>query len=309
MFSGVDEAEFCAWLEELAVNQKKGSNGHPKEYKKGPDVGSKAEHMKQCYKKLLENQTSLTNFRFTSSAALQPRTDKNLPPAAKMDVPLVAPTVCTDDEVIPVSPASPTNQLPLCREPESPHGTLASDSDMDVQVTHNHEAPNTLESGPDNIGLSVEADGFVEDAEEAWEDELEEQERGGIKIRGWHELCNQIKSNLAKGAKTLPLSCINQLMLIWSFATLHLKGLGHVEVRALACHYQVFEQLPTEKHGGQANALSPLKDEQLQLATHQWLLSEEVGQLTPHQFCHALNEIIIPSLGITLARPLCEQTA
>lgn len=59
-------------------------------------------------------------------------------------------------------------------------------------------------------------------------------------------------------------------MLIRSFATLRLKGLGRVEasleiarqwhkgegvhfarkVRALARHYQVFEQLPAEKRGG-----------------------------------------------------------
>jgi len=40
------------------------------------------------------------------------------------------------------------------------------------------------------------------------------------------------------------------------------KGKHFVQkVRALARHYQVFKQLPIEKHGGRANALSPLKDE------------------------------------------------
>lgn len=55
----------------------------------------------------------------------------------------------------------------------------------------------------------------------------------------------------------------------------------------------MFEQLPTEKHGGRANALSPLKDERLQLAARQWLMLQEVGQV----------------IGIVLARPLCERTA
>lgn len=178
--------------------------------------------------------------------------------------------------------------------------------------------------------MPLNAGGLVEDAEDAWEDVLEEQERGGVKIRGWDELREQVKDDLAKGAKTgLPLSHVNQLMLIRSFATLHLKGLGCVEasleisrqwhkgegkhfarkVRALARHYQVFEQLPVEKHRGRANALSPLKDERLQLAAHQWLMLQEVGQVTPQRFQHALNETIISSLGIVLARPLCERTA
>jgi len=68
----------------------------------------------------------------------------------------------------------------------------------------------------------------------------------------------------------------------------------------------VFEQLPAEKHGGRANALSPLKDEWLQLAARQWLMSQEVGHVTPQRFCHVLNETIIPMLGIALARPLCK---
>ena len=36
---------------------------------------------------------------------------------------------------------------------------------------------------------------------------------------------------------------------------------------------------------------------------------QEVGQVTPQRFQHALNETIISSLGIVLARPLCEWTA
>ena len=82
----------------------------------------------------------------------------------------------------------------------------------------------------DDVSMPLNAGGLVEDAEDAWEDVLEEQERGGVEIRGWDELREQVKDDLAKGAKTgLPLSRVNQLMLIQSFATLHLKGLGCVE--------------------------------------------------------------------------------
>jgi len=171
---------------------------------------------------------------------------------------------------------------------------------MDLPVSCNNDTCDPLVGGPDDES-QLGADGLTEEAEEAWEDELEEQERGGVEIRGWDELWDQVKDDLAKGAKTLPLSRVSQLMLIQSFATLHLKGLGRVEasleiarqwhkgegvhfawkVRALAQHYQVFEQLPAEKRGGQANALSPLKDERLQLAARQWLMSQEVGHVTP----------------------------
>ncbi|KIK80774.1 hypothetical protein PAXRUDRAFT_36084 [Paxillus rubicundulus Ve08.2h10] len=174
-------------------------------------------------------------------------------------------------------------------------------------------------NGPTNLNP-----GLAREAKEAWEDELEEQEQGGIEVRGWNELREQIKSDLSKGAKTLPLSCINQLLLIRNFATLRLKGSGRIEasleiarqwhegkgahfawkVRALACHYQVFEQLPVKKCGGRANDLSPLKDEQLQLASRQWLTSQAVGQITPSQSRFALNDTILPSLNITLAWPL-----
>jgi len=347
MFAGVDEAEFCARLEELAISagdnpldetwlppkqakrvaKRKGFIGQPKEYKKGPDVGSKAKRTKQHYRKLLANQTSLTSFGFTSSSASQPGIAPSsfpatLPNFSATSNPLV------DDGVTVVSPTPSTAHSPLCEQPESPCGTTTCGCDMDLPVSCNNDTCDPLVGGPDDES-PLGADGLTEEAEEAWEDELEEQERGGVEIRGWDELQDQVKDDLAKGAKTLPLSRVSQLMLIQSFATLRLKGLGRVEasleiarqwhegegvhfawkVRALSRHYQVFEQLPAEKCGGQANALSPLKDEQLQLAAHQWLMSQEVGHVTPQQFCHALNETIIPTLGIALARPLCKQTA
>ena len=56
--------------------------------------------------------------------------------------------------------------------------------------------------------------GLIQSMEEAWEDELEEQECGGVEVRGWDKLQDQIMEDLVKGAKTLPLSCINQLILI-----------------------------------------------------------------------------------------------
>lgn len=183
----------------------------------------------------------------------------------------------------------------------------------------------------DAATTSIDGDleGLAHVVGEEWEEELEEREQAGVEIRGWHELREQIKTDLAKNSKTLPLSRINQLLLIRNFATLRLKGVGRIDasleiarqwhegqgshfarkVRALAHHYQVFEQLPLEKRGGYGNALSPLKDERVQLAAREWLMSQSIGQVSPKQFRHALNNIILPSLNINLAKPLCERTA
>jgi len=266
----------------------------PSHYKKGPDVGSKSARTQRRYKQLLRNQKSLTNLGFT----VQPKSyqSAHVTPATKESLPS---TSCQDSE----------------------SDLEAEENGLDADIM----SPVSETPAPDSQ-LST---GLARDAEEAWEDELEEREQAGVDIRGWDELREQIKKDLAKGGKTLPLSQVNQLLLIRNFATLRLKGMGRIaasleiahqwhegegayfaqKVRALARHYQVFEQLPIEKRGGRENALSPLKDERLQLACHQWLTSQPIGEITPHKFQHALNNIIIPSLNTPLPRQLSEQTA
>ena len=107
---------------------------------------------------------------------------------------------------------------------------------------------------------------------------------GGSDIRDWKMLCDQIRADLKKRLKALPLSQVNQLLILSNFATLRLKGVSQINasheiarqwhdgkgtyfarcVRALARHYQVFEQLPHEKRGGGQNACSFLHDESVQ---------------------------------------------
>jgi len=89
---------------------------------------------------------------------------------------------------------------------------------------------------------------------------------GGLEICGWDKLREQIMKDLERGAKTMPLTTTNQLLVLRNFTNLQLKGYGKMEVSleiacqwhpskgthyarkvALACHYQVFEQLPEEK--------------------------------------------------------------
>jgi hypothetical protein len=129
----------------------------------------------------------------------------------------------------------------------------------------------------------------------------------------------------------MPLPQINKLMILRNFATLRIKGYGCMEaslqiaeqwydkkhngshfahrIRALARYYQVFEQLPKDNRGGLKNAHTLLADETVQIAARSWLTEQPVGSITPQKFQHGLNTIILPSLGISLKKPLCERTA
>ena len=105
-------------------------------------------------------------------------------------------------------------------------------------------------------------------ADEDWEVELDKcLAPNPTEIQDWSTLREQIKKDLARKYKSLPLSQVNQLMILRNFATLCLRGLGRIEaskeiarqfhqklegslghfsgrIRSLACHYQNFEQLP-----------------------------------------------------------------
>jgi hypothetical protein len=138
-----------------------------------------------------------------------------------------------------------------------------------------------------------------------------------------------VKKELQKRKRTLPLSHINQYLIIRNFATLRIKGLSRIaaskeiawqwhegqgthfarRVHALTHHYQTFEQLPIERRGGEQQAGSLLYDESIKLACREWLTSQPVGQITPHLFQHALNSAFLPGLNIPLKKPLCERTA
>lgn len=156
---------------------------------------------------------------------------------------------------------------------------------------------------------------------EAWEEELDMTMKPGsaTQIRSWDELCDQIKDDLTKHSKTLPVSRIHQLLILSNFATLQLKGLSRIgasfeiarqwqdgkgtgfarRVRALAHHYQVFEQLPRETRGGGRNARSYLHDKSVQSRCCAWLSSLSAGKVTPQGLQRVVHTTIFPELGIT----------
>jgi hypothetical protein len=222
-------------------------------------------------------------------------------------------------------PNPPQVSTPIREESLTPP-LLSFDSPRSKKRSHDQVEDNT---GGDPKDLSAEDEA---DEEDAWEDEFRETVKAQVEIRDWKLLRNQIKADLKKQHSNLPLSQINQLMILRNFATLRLKGVGRIgaseeiaqqwdeksdgsgshfarRIRALARHYQIFEQLPVEHRGGSKNARSLLKDETIRAAARTWLTEQIIGSITPQNFAHGLNTKILPSLNITLKKPLCERTA
>ena len=148
-------------------------------------------------------------------------------------------------------------------------------------------------------------------------------------IRGWGDLRDQIKADLEMAHKRHdPLTQINKLLVLRNFATLQIRGEGHIatsiniakqwqdgvgttfarRIRFLARHYQLFEQLPPENRGKHTNR-SMLGDEQVQTAARTYLTNLPTGEVTPSRFRRMLNEHILPSLGYNLKTGLSERTA
>ena len=184
---------------------------------------------------------------------------------------------------------------------------------------------------PDQVNTAESDDPNL--ADEEWEAELDEcLAPNPTEIQDWSTLREQIKKDLERKYKSLPLSQVNQLMILRNFATLRLRGLSRIEaskeiarqfhqklegssghfaprIWSLARHYQIFEQLPRERQGGIRNARSILKNEAVRRASRAWLIQQQKGKVTPVKVQKGLNEIILPSLSIYPTKPLCERTA
>jgi hypothetical protein len=121
---------------------------------------------------------------------------------------------------------------------------------------------------------------------------------------------------------------LNKLTILRNFATLRIKGVRRIaaseeitrqfhkgtghhfarQIRALAQHYQLFEQLPEEKQGG-TGGRSLLKDERVQAVARTYLSGVPLGKVTPRKFHRALTKDILPTLGFPIKDGLSECTA
>jgi hypothetical protein len=148
-------------------------------------------------------------------------------------------------------------------------------------------------------------------------------------VHRWKELREQIKDDILKAYRENKMHTqANQLTILRNFATLRIKGLGRInaskdvarqwhkgegvhfarQIRFLARHYQLFEQLPIKKRGGDRGH-SLLNNEQIQAATRAYLSSLAVGEVTLKRFQHTLNTQILPTLRYPPTKKLLERTA
>jgi hypothetical protein len=89
-----------------------------------------------------------------------------------------------------------------------------------------------IDTAPDleEDGLESGGDGMDEEDLEDWEAELDKSMQGPKShIHNWSHLRKQIKAHLKKNSKSLPLSPLNQFLIISNFATLHIKGLSRTQ--------------------------------------------------------------------------------
>ncbi|KAM6493443.1 hypothetical protein JOM56_011577 [Amanita muscaria] len=320
-----DDPNDLDWIPEKfkAKRKEKAKGERPKQYAKGPDVMSKSKRTQERYRKQNKDQTSLTRFGFSIKSAVNtishPIVTNNNAARSPQIMTTTAQPRPSETDVLPPS-GSRTRSASVLSDPSTDAGDRTDQDDpsslADVQEVD------------EDIGGEIQAEGL--DEQEIYESDLEEAFQGPkCAMKDWSELRKQIKTHLRKHSKSLPLSKINQYLIISNFATLRLKGLSRTQasieianqwhegpgnwfarrVRALAWHYQEFEELPVERRGGENNARSWLHDEAVQSRTRDWLTSQKTGKVTPRCLQHALNEVIFPDLNIILKSPLCERTA
>ncbi|KAF8521613.1 hypothetical protein BU17DRAFT_87850 [Hysterangium stoloniferum] len=156
-----------------------------------------------AYQHAWKNQSSLDKFDIKSLQAA-PQTARTVPEPLQ-------------NHPNPNSTKSEPNiSIQLSGRPRS--ATVLSDlsNDEDVMVVNVEGVANDdelIEDGSNNL----------EEVED-WENELQESIAPATKICDWETLCAQIQLNLKKKHKDLPLSQINQLMILLNFATLCIKG-------------------------------------------------------------------------------------
>ncbi len=164
-----------------------------------------------------------------------------------------------------------------------------------------------------------------------WEAELDEDVEDPTKAaKDWRELRTQIKTHLKKNSRTMPLSQLNQYMILGNFFTLQIKGQHRIQasieiarqwnqghrgdgtfarrIRALARHYETFEKLPKEKRGGVRKARSWLHDEKVKKAVMEYLVNVPVGKVTSRQLARQVNDCIFPELGVHPKHPIVSHT-
>ncbi|KZT63884.1 hypothetical protein DAEQUDRAFT_747689 [Daedalea quercina L-15889] len=306
------------WLPPRAqkAREHKKPAGEPrKSHYHGPVMANKSSRTRRRpeHRHAWRNQTDLTAYGFSLSTASS--VDGGSSRSASLSVPSVPSTRASS-----IVPSSRLPSRAPSVAPSMPTHATSERSRKHARERSSSESAGGTDSPESDVGsdlVEVEGEGgptrLPDASSEDCQAELDEEE--------------QIKADLTKMKKRhATLTEINQLLILRNLATLHLKGFQRIpasqeiarqwhegegvhlarRVRMLARHYQLFEQLPVEKRGGDRGH-SLLNDERVQTAACQYLTSLQAGEVTPKIFCRALNEEIFPTLGYRLKSGLLKK--
>ncbi|EAU92024.2 hypothetical protein CC1G_06011 [Coprinopsis cinerea okayama7 len=329
------------WEREKRKREKK---DRPSTYATGPDIMAKSERTQRRYKQQMATQTFLDDHIVrTKRPRPPPREEKSLAEetaSVKVEVkeePLPSTSSSIPDVQVRIESPEPVQleflDVEIRQESLTPPPLFF---DEHPRVPPSPPLPGSAESAdaptvlPETSETAIDPQSGIE----CWEEELNDVlAPTASDIRPWDVLRERInKAMEPKQWKKLTQTHQNQYLILRAFATLRLRGIGRLEasqqialqwsqdikgsgvsfarrVRALARHYQIWEQLPVEKRGGYRNGRSVLKDESVQQAARGWLTAQKLGTVNPSRFRDGLNSEILPSLGISLKKPLCTRTA
>ncbi len=217
---------------------------------------SKSSRTQRQYQKAFRGQGKLTGFGFKA-----PHYDPHLQPLSgpgpsslskQRDADMVSLNLL-DHPVQPLPQASLQDtrkrSASVLSDPSTDHDIHSEDNVLDGQDPG--ASDEGAKSGIKNRGETLDSELVTVDPAEHDEEvedceaELEEVVEGPKgHIQDWADLCTNIKNHPKKHSKTLPLSQLNQLMIISNFATLQLKGLRWTQASIEIAH---------QWHEGQGN--------------------------------------------------------
>ncbi|KAL1673126.1 hypothetical protein EV122DRAFT_255366 [Schizophyllum commune] len=342
------DAEDEEWLPPAAKKAlDKRKKGPRKEHYHGPDLARKSKRSQRRHRADMVNQTRLGDFLILPPTPTSPDSSpsSSVPASASPSpvssaLPSRAPSPPIDLDQDDDRATSPVPALP-----DVLYGTSRSRSRPSLATSRaassSHERSDHVTSAlRKRLRSDVDA-AASEEVPQPSQSDAEEEEmdtyleitgcelRPQSEIRDWAVLRKQIEQDLARAKRDdLKMAQINQLLLLRNFATLRLKGYGRIaasqhmavewhqgegvhfarQLRALARHYQLYEQLPPETRAGDRGH-SLFADERVQCAARAYLSRLPSGEVTPKAFRRALNENILPSLGYHLKKPLSVRTA
>ncbi|KAF8510328.1 hypothetical protein JB92DRAFT_3119111 [Gautieria morchelliformis] len=225
------------WVPAKYRRERQVKKGRPASYAKGPGIANKSLRSQQRMAGAWASQSSLKSW-FGKDAgtnvqyALDTMQDNDNATAAKRKM-------NADD--IPTLPASSrrTTCIEIFDDDDNPtdaasgRGEWSGKHILEPMITNDVEMQNDTEADDDGDGAVETNDGEVqmndEDAE-YWEAELDDAVQDETAaVKDWATLRSEVKTHMKKHSKIMPLSHLDQYMILGNFATLRIRGVTRIK--------------------------------------------------------------------------------